>query len=248
MDEGAAAVDAGEVAKFEAMADAWWDPRGEFAPLHRMNPCRLGYLAEQLCAEFGRDPAADAPLAGLRVLDVGCGGGLVAEPMARLGAEVVGADPSERNVAVARAHAARAGLTIDYRAETAEALAAAGETFDAVLALEVVEHLPDPAGVLAVCAGMLRPGGLAVVSTINRTARAWALAVVAAERVLRWLPPGTHEWRRFVTPDELAEMLGAAGLEVVDRAGMVFDPLRGDWRVDRRDLSVNHVAAAVKPG
>jgi 2-polyprenyl-6-hydroxyphenyl methylase/3-demethylubiquinone-9 3-methyltransferase len=253
MDEGAAGpgaerVDAAEIAKFEAMADRWWDPKGEFAPLHRMNPCRLGWLAEQLTAEFGRDPAAEAPLAGLRVLDVGCGGGLAAEPMARLGAEVVGVDPSERNVGVARAHAARMGLRVDYRAETAEALAAAGERFDAVLALEVVEHLPDPAGTLAACAEMLRPGGLLAASTLNRTAKAWALAVVAAERVLRWLPPGTHEWRRFPTPDELAEMLVAAGLEEVDRVGMVFDPLRGDWRLDRRDLSVNYAMAAVKPG
>lgn len=249
MDEGAvAAVDPREVAKFEAMAAEWWDPGGKFRPLHLMNPCRLDYVVGQIAAEFGRDPAADAPFAGLRLLDLGCGGGLVAEPMARLGAEVVGADPSEGTVPVARVHAAQSGLAIDYRETTAEALAAAGESFDVVLTLEVVEHVPDPAAYLGVAAELLRPGGLAVVSTLNRTSKAWALAVVGAERVLRWLPPGTHDWQRFVTPEELSEMLGAAGLEVVDRTGMVFDPLRGRWRLDPADLAVNYAVTAVKPG
>lgn len=258
MDEGAAGTDAdrraaggvdpAEVAKFEAMAAEWWDPKGKFRPLHRMNPCRLDYVVGQIAAEFARDPAEDAPFAGLRVLDLGCGGGLTAEPMARLGAEVVGADPSEGTVPVARVHAAQAGLAIDYRETTAEALAAAGERFDVVLTLEVVEHVPDPAAYLSAVAALLRPGGLAVVSTLNRTSRAWALAVAGAERVLRWLPPGTHDWNRFVTPEELAEMLEAAGLEVVDRMGMVYDPLRAGWRLDPGDLAVNYAMTAVKPG
>jgi 2-polyprenyl-6-hydroxyphenyl methylase/3-demethylubiquinone-9 3-methyltransferase len=249
MDEGAvAAVDPREVAKFEAMAAEWWDPKGKFRPLHLMNPCRLDYVVGQIAAEFGRDPAAEAPFAGLRLLDLGCGGGLVAEPMARLGAEVVGVDPSEGTVPVARVHAAQGGLAIDYRETTAEALAAAGERFDVVLTLEVVEHVPDPAAYLSTVASLVRPGGLCVVSTLNRTSKAWALAVVGAERVLRWLPPGTHDWKRFVTPEELAEMLEAAGLEVVDRMGMVFEPLKVDWRLDPADLSVNYAMTAVKPG
>lgn len=247
MREGAGAVDAAEVAKFEAIAAEWWDPNGRFRPLHRLNPCRLGYLTEQIAAEFGRDPAAEAPLEGLRVLDLGCGGGLVTEPMARLGAAVLGADPSEGTVPVARLHAARMGLSIDYRATTAEALAAAGERFDVVITLEVIEHVPDPAGYLRAVAALTRPGGLVVVSTLNRTAKAYALAVVGAERVLGWLPPGTHDWAKFVTPEELAAMLEAAGLEVVDRKGFVHRPLHGDWRVDPADLSVNYVMTAVKP-
>lgn len=241
-------VDAGEIAKFEAMAAEWWDERGTAAPLHRMNPCRLDYITRQIAAEFDRDRSVPAPFAGLRVADIGCGGGLLSEPMARLGAEVVGADAGAENIGVARAHAAAAGLTIDYRATTAEALAAAGEGFDVLLAMEIVEHVPDPRAFLAACAGLLRPGGLMICSTLNRTAKAWALAVFGAERVMRWLPAGTHDWSKFLSPDELAEMLRDAGLEVVDRKGMVFDPLSGDWAISERDLSVNHVAAAVKPG
>ena len=241
-------VTPGEVAKFEAMAAEWWDPAGKAGPLHEMNPCRLDYVTRQIAAEFDRDRTAPAPFAGLRILDIGCGGGLLTEPMARLGAEGVGADAGEENIGVARAHAQGAGLAIDYRVTTAEALAAGGESFDAVLAMEIVEHVPDPRGFLAACGGLLRPGGLMLCSTLNRTARAWALAVVAAERILGWLPRGTHDWSKFLTPDELAEMLRGAGLEVVDRKGMVRDPLSGDWSLSPRDLSVNYVVAAVKPG
>jgi 2-polyprenyl-6-hydroxyphenyl methylase/3-demethylubiquinone-9 3-methyltransferase len=240
-------VDADEVAKFEAMAAEWWDERGTAAPLHRMNPCRLDYIARQIAAEFDRDPAARAPLAGLRLADIGCGGGLLSEPMARLGADVVGADAGTENIGAARTHSAAAGLEIDYRATTAEALAAGGETFDVLLAMEIVEHVPDPRSFVATCAGLLRPGGLMICSTLNRTAKAWALAVFGAERVMRWLPPGTHDWSRFLTPDELADMLTAAGLHVVDRKGMVFDPLSGAWTLSERDLSVNYVVAAAKP-
>jgi 2-polyprenyl-6-hydroxyphenyl methylase / 3-demethylubiquinone-9 3-methyltransferase len=243
----AGTVDAAEVAKFEAMAAEWWDPHGKFKPLHMLNPCRLYYVVDQIAAEFGRDPRQRPPFAGLRLLDIGCGGGLLAEPMARLGAEVVGVDAAERNVPVARLHAEQSGLVIDYRHGTAEGLAAAGESFDVVLNMEVVEHVPDPAAFLAACAALLRPGGLMIASTINRTPKAYALAVVGAERVLRWLPPGTHDWRRFLTPDELFALLRGAGLEPVDRKGFVFDPLRWSWRVSDRDLGVNYVTASVKP-
>ena len=241
-------VDPAEIARFEAMAEAWWDPAGPFRPLHRMNPCRLGYVVDQVTAQHGRDPRSRRPLAGLRVLDIGCGGGLLCEPMARLGAEVVGADASERNIAVAQAHARQMELEIDYRAATAEALAAAGEGFDAVLNMEVVEHVADPQAYLDACASLLRPGGIILTSTINRNAKSWAFAILGAEHVLRWLPRGTHQWSRFVRPDELFAMLSRAGLEPVDRKGMVFDPLGWTWRLSGRDLDVNYVTAAVKPG
>lgn len=245
---GTGTVDPGEIERFDAMAARWWDPDGPLKPLHAMNPCRLGYVVDQVTAQHGRDPRARRPLEGLRVLDIGCGGGLIAEPMARLGAEVVGADAAEGNIAIARAHAAQMGLTIDYRATTAEALAAAGEGFDVVLALEIVEHVAQPQGFVDACAAMLRPGGIMLASTLNRTAKAWALAIVGAERVLGWLPPGTHDWRKFVTPDEMFAMLAQAGLTPVDRKGLVFDPLGWRWRVSDTDLDVNYIAAALKPG
>ena len=239
--------DPAEIAKFEAMAAEWWDPAGKFRPLHMLNPCRLDYVRTQIAAEFDRDPDAPKPLAGLRLLDLGCGGGLVSEPMARLGADVVGADPGARNIPVARLHAAQAGLDIDYRVTTAEALAAAGERFDVVLAMEVIEHVPDPAAFVAACRTLLRPGGLLVLSTLNRTARSFAMAIVGAEYLLGWLPRGTHDWRRFLTPDEVAQVLRDAGLEPVDRKGMVFDPLHRRWTLSDDDLGVNHLAAAVRP-
>lgn len=240
-------VDAAEVAKFAAMAEEWWDPRGKFRPLHLMNPTRLDYVAAQIAAEFDRDRAAPAPFAGLRILDVGCGGGLVAEPMARLGAEVTGIDAAAAARPVAALHAARAGLAIDYRTASAEDLVAAGETFDAVLALEIVEHVPDRAAFLRACAGLARPGGLVILSTLNRTAKSYAAAILGAERVLRWLPPGTHDWARFPTPQELAAHAEAAGLSVVDRKGMVFDPLGWSFALSATDLSVNYFLAATRP-
>jgi 2-polyprenyl-6-hydroxyphenyl methylase/3-demethylubiquinone-9 3-methyltransferase len=240
-------VDPAEIAKFEAMAADWWDPHGKFRPLHMLNPCRLDYIVDQIAAEFGRDPKAPRPFEGLRLLDIGCGGGLLSEPMARLGAAVVGVDAAARNIPVARLHAEQSELAIDYRHGTAEALAEAGERFDVVLTMEVVEHVPDPAGYLAACRTLLRPGGLMVCSTINRNPKSWLFAIVGAEQVLRWLPKGTHDWRRFLTPDELFGLLAAAGLRPVDRKGFVFDPLGWRWRISDRDLSVNYVTTSVAP-
>jgi len=241
-------VDPAEIAKFEAMAGEWWDPEGKFKPLHMMTPCRLGYAHEQIAAQHGRDPKSLRPFEGLRILDIGCGGGLLSEPMARLGAEVVGADAAARNIPVARLHAEQMGLEIDYRVTTAEALAEAGERFDAVLNMEVVEHVPEPQAFLDACAALVRPGGLMVTSTINRNPKSWLVAIVGAEQVMRWLPPGTHDWNKFITPDELQAMLARAGLEPVDAKGFVFSPLAWEWRISERDLSVNYVTTAVKGG
>ncbi|MBZ0123137.1 MAG: bifunctional 2-polyprenyl-6-hydroxyphenol methylase/3-demethylubiquinol 3-O-methyltransferase UbiG [Roseovarius sp.] len=240
-------IDEAEVAKFEAMATEWWDPSGKFKPLHMLNPCRLDYITAQISAEFDRDLSATAPFKGLRILDIGCGGGLLSEPMARLGATVVGADAAERNIPVARLHAEQSGLAIDYRHTTAEALAEAGETFDAVLNMEVVEHVPDPLDFLRACRQLVRPGGLHLCSTINRTARSFAAAIVGAEYIMRWLPKGTHEWSKFITPDELCALLEQAGLRPVDRKGFVFSPLSWSWSLSDRDLGVNYVTASTAP-
>lgn len=244
----AGTIDDGEIAKFQAMAAEWWDPQGKFKPLHMLNPCRLDYIVTQLAAEFDRDLRGARPFEGLRILDIGCGGGLLAEPMARLGAQVVGVDAAERNIPVAQAHAAQSGLDIDYRHTTAEALVAAGEpAFDAVLNMEVVEHVADPQAYLRACRDLLRPGGLMVCSTINRNAKSYAMAILGAERVMRWLPVGTHEWSKFITPDELYDLLRQAGLEPVDRTGFVFNPLAWVWRLSERDLSVNYVTTSLRP-
>ena len=239
-------IDAAEVAKFEAMAAEWWDPKGKFKPLHMLNPVRLDYIAGQIAAEFARDRRSLRPFEGLRLLDIGCGGGLVSEPMARLGADVTGADAAEGNIRIARLHAEQSGLGIDYRATTAEALLEAGERFDVVLALEIVEHVADPQAFVTTCARLLRPGGLLVASTLNRTPQSFAAAIVGAEWVMRWLPRGTHDWRRFIRPDDLAGMFAAAGLRVVDRAGMVFNPVTFGWSLSPRDLSVNYLMAGVR--
>jgi 2-polyprenyl-6-hydroxyphenyl methylase/3-demethylubiquinone-9 3-methyltransferase len=247
MSTGQTTVDPGEVAKFEAMAAEWWDPNGKFKPLHMMNPVRLDYITSQIAAEFGRDLTEAAPFAGLRILDIGCGGGLLSEPMARLGAEVVGADAAERNIPVAQVHAEQSGLDIDYRHTTAEAMAAAGEQFDVVLNMEVVEHVADPLSYLTACQQLLKPGGLMVASTINRNPKSFMVAIVGAEHVMRWLPKGTHEWSKFITPDELEGLVGDAGLRMVDRQGFVFNPVLWSWSISARDLSVNYVTASVKP-
>lgn len=240
-------VDPGEVAKFEAMAAEWWDPTGKFKPLHLMNPCRLDYITRQIAGEFDRDLDAPKPFAGLRLLDIGCGGGLLSEPMARLGATVVGADAAERNIPVAQIHAEQSGLEIDYRHTTAEAMAEAGEQFDVVLNMEVVEHVADPLAYLTACRQLLKPGGLHICSTISRNPKSFAMAIVGAEYVMRWLPKGTHEWNKFITPDELFDLIEKAGLRPVDKKGFVFNPISWQWSISDRDLSVNYVTASVKP-
>lgn len=239
-------IDPAEVAKFEAMADEWWDPNGKFKPLHMLNPCRLDYITSQIAAEYDRNLAGDAPFGGLRILDIGCGGGLLSEPMARLGADIVGADAAERNIPVARVHAERSGLKVDYRHTTAEALAEAGEQFDVILNMEVVEHVADPLAYLSACQRLLKPGGLHICSTINRNAKSFAMAIVGAEFVMRWLPKGTHEWGKFITPDELYDLISKAGLTPVDRKGFVFNPIAWSWSLSDRDLSVNYVTTSLK--
>lgn len=247
MAEAETTLDQEEVARFAARAGEWWDANGPFRPLHRINPVRLGYIRDQLCRKFGRDKKAAGCLKGLAVLDIGCGGGLVAEPLARLGAEVTGIDPAPENIAAAKAHAEGARLDIIYRAETAEAFAASGAAFDCVLLLEVVEHVPDVPAFLQAVAPLVKPGGLTIVSTLNRTLKAYALAIVGAEIILRWLPLGTHNWQRFVTPEELRRALKGAGLNLTDVTGMVYNPLADEWRL-ARDSDVNYFATAVRTG
>jgi len=240
-------IDPQEVAKFEAMAAEWWDPNGKFKPLHMLNPCRLDYITSQIAAEFGRDLSAERPFEGLRLLDIGCGGGLLSEPMARLGATVVGADAAAGNLPVAQLHAEKSGLVIDYRHTTAESLAEAGEQFDVVLNMEVVEHVSDPQGYMTACQMLLKPGGLMIASTINRNPKSYMMAIVGAEVIMRWVPKGTHEWKKFITPDELYALIEKAGLSPVDRKGFVFNPVLWSWSLSARDLSVNYVTASTKP-
>ncbi len=240
-------VDAAEVAKFEAMAAEWWDPNGKFKPLHMLGPTRLDYIAGQIALEFDRDLSLPKAFTGLRLLDIGCGGGLLCEPMARLGATVVGADAAEGNLPVARIHAEKSGLDIDYRHVTAEELAAAGEQFDVVLNMEVIEHVADPAVFLAACEKLLKPGGLHICSTINRNAKSYMATIIGAEHIMGWLPKGTHDWSKFITPDELEWLLQSAGFEPVDRKGFVFNPIAWTWSISARDLSVNYASAALKP-
>ena len=240
-----ASVDPAEIARFSALAEEWWDPAGKFRPLHKLNPTRLAFVRDRLAGHFGRDPLAQRPLEGLSILDIGCGGGLLAEPLSRLGAEVAGIDASERNIKVAGLHAAEAGLEIDYRHATAEDLARAGESFDAVLNMEVVEHVADLNAFLAASSALVKPGGAMAVATLNRTPKAFLLGIVGAEYLLRWLPPGTHDWRRFVRPSELARALDGCGLTVTEIAGMSYNPLTDTWRLGR-DVDVNYMVFAVK--
>lgn len=238
--------DPAELTKFAALADAWWDPDGDFRPLHRLNPVRLGFIRDRACTLFGSDPKSLTPLAGLRLLDVGCGGGLIAEPMARLGATVVAIDAVARNIEVARLHAGRMGLDIEYRCAAAEDVAAAGERFDIVLALEIVEHVAAPDAFLATCGELLAEDGMLVASTLNRTPKSFAFAIVGAEYVLRWLPRGTHDWKKFLRPSELVRGLAAGGVATVELTGVTLDPLSGDWRLAPRDLAINYMALGLK--
>jgi len=245
METHGSTIDAAEVARFAALADTWWDPAGQMGMLHKLNPVRIGFIKDAACRRFGRDGKRIDCLAGLRVLDIGCGGGILSEPMARLGAAVVGADPAEANVEAARVHAAREGLAIDYRSTTAEALADQGERFDVVLAMEVVEHVADLNLFVGRCAEMVKPGGLMVVATLNRTIKSFALAIVGAEYVLRWLPRGTHQWDKFVTPNELEIALEKSGLTVTEETGVIYNLLADRWQLST-DMDVNYMVAAEK--
>ena len=240
-------IDPDEIARFSALAAEWWDPKGKFGVLHKFNPVRLAYIREKLCSHFTRDDKATRPFEGLRVLDIGCGGGLVCEPMSRLGATVVGVDASEKNISTALVHAREQNLTIDYRATTAEALKAEGETFDVVLNMEVVEHVADVDSFIADCAAMVKPGGVMFIATINRTAKAFFMAIIGAERLLRWLPVGTHQYEKLVKPEELDSALAPTGMAIVDRTGVAFNPLEDRWKRVPNDLDVNYMILAARP-
>jgi len=243
----ARSLDPAEVEKFSKIAAEWWNPKGKFAVLHVFNPVRLAYIKEQVTARFARDPYDRRPFQGLRFLDIGCGGGLLTEPMARLGAEITGVDPSDKNIATASVHAEEQDLAIDYRATTAEALAERGESFDVILNMEVIEHVADPSAFVQTCARLLKPSGLIFIATLNRTLKSFGLAIVGAEYVLGWLPRGTHQWEKFIKPDELQAWLTASGLKQLDRTGVAYNPFSGEWR-RARDMDVNYMLVAQKPG
>ena len=239
-------VDPREVERFARMAANWWDPRGPMAPLHKLNPVRVGYIRDQACARFGREAKHLGCLKDLRILDIGCGAGILSEPLARLGADMIGIDPAAENIEVARLHAAESGVAVDYRATTAETLAEAGERFDVVLAMEVVEHVVDVPAFVATCASMVKPGGLLVMATLNRTLKSFALAIVGAEYVLRWLPRGTHQWDKFVTPNELEIALELGGLKVSAETGVIYNLLADRWQ-RTSDMDVNYMVIAERP-
>jgi 2-polyprenyl-6-hydroxyphenyl methylase/3-demethylubiquinone-9 3-methyltransferase len=236
-------VDEAEVERFSALATEWWDPRGKMAPLHKFNPVRIGYIRDQAAARFGRDPKRLDSMKGLRILDIGCGGGILCEPLARLGADMVGVDPSETNIEAARAHAETSGLAIEYRCSTAEQLAEQGEQFDLVLAMEVVEHVADVPLFVASCATLVKPGGLMIAATLNRTLKSFALAIVGAEYILRWLPVGTHRWDKFVTPNELEIAMEQSGLRVSHEQGVIYNLLADRWQLSS-DTDVNYMLTA----
>lgn len=238
-------IDPAEVAKFSVLAAEWWDPAGKFAPLHKFNPVRLGFIRREVATHFGRDGRSLRPFEGLSLLDIGCGGGLLSEPMARLGFAVTGADASDRNIGTAKAHAAQSGLAIDYLASSAESLVAQGADFDVVLNMEVVEHVADVAAYLAACAALVKPGGLTFVATLNKTLKSLALAKLGAEYVLNWLPRGTHDWNRFIAPGDLKRSLEDSGLIALKTQGVSFDPLNWDWKLSS-DVDVNYMVVAKK--
>ncbi len=244
--KSAGTIDQDEITHFSRLSEEWWDRRGPLKALHRFNPTRVAYVRDCVAAHFGRQPGRPDCLAGLRMLDIGCGGGILSEPLARLGASVLGADPAPSNIVVAQRHAAQGGLTIDYRATTAEALADAGEVFDVVLAMEVIEHVADVGLFVDRTAAMVKPGGLMVVATFNRTLKALALGIIAAEYILRWVPRGTHQWGKFVTPTEMEVALGKNGLRIVNKTGMAYEVFHRRWRLSG-DMSVNYTLVAERP-
>jgi 2-polyprenyl-6-hydroxyphenyl methylase / 3-demethylubiquinone-9 3-methyltransferase len=245
MVERQASVDPREVEQFAKLAARWWDPRGPMAPLHKLNPVRLTYIRDNAAEHYGRDAKKFGCLKGLRILDIGCGAGILTEPLAKLGGEMTGIDPAEENIAAARAHAVESGAIVDYRDSTAETLAEAGEQFDVVLAMEVVEHVIDVPAFVATCASLVKPGGLFFAATLNRTLKSFALAIVGAEYVLRWLPRGTHQWDKFVTPEELEDAVEDAGLRVTGERGVIFNPLAGTWQLSS-DMDVNYMLVAAR--
>lgn len=237
-------IDDAEVAQFSAIADEWWDERGKFAPLHKLNPVRITYLRDQIIRHFARDGTSATPFKNLSLVDIGCGGGLIAEPIARLGANVTGVDASQTNIRVASLHAQHTGVPVSYRATTAEQLALEGAQFDIVLALEIIEHVADVALFYDSLAHLVKPGGLLILSTLNRTAKSYALGIVAAENILRWLPRGTHSWSKFIKPSEMARALRSRGLEVLDTTGLTFSPMNWSFSLNPKDLDVNYLMTA----
>ncbi|MFC5507402.1 MULTISPECIES: bifunctional 2-polyprenyl-6-hydroxyphenol methylase/3-demethylubiquinol 3-O-methyltransferase UbiG [Hyphomicrobiales] len=239
-------IDPAEVARFEGIAKTWWDPKGPMAVLHKFNPVRLAFIRDLACARFGRDPKTIRSLEGLTLVDIGCGGGVLSEPLARLGAQVTGLDPAPTNVAVARSHTEAAGLSVDYRQETIEALVAEGARYDIVLAMEVVEHVANVEAFVGACCAAVKPGGMLVMATLNRTLKSYALAIVGAEYVLRWLPRGTHDWEKFVKPDELGDAIARCGLDLGETTGVTYNPLTDRWSASR-DTDVNYMMVAYRP-
>jgi len=243
--EPLSSLDPAEVEKFSKLAAIWWDPKGKMGVLHKFNPVRIEWIKEQVCARLGLDPLIEHPFKGLRFLDIGCGGGLLCEPMARLGATVVGVDPAEKNIRTAQVHAAEQGLSIDYRISKAEDLAEVGEQFDVILNMEVIEHVGMPQFYVKSCCAMLKPKGLMFIATLNRTLKSFGLAIVGAEYILRWLPKGTHEWEKFIKPQELREWLAANNVTVKAESGVVYHPIERVWR-KAKDMDVNYMLVGEK--
>jgi 2-polyprenyl-6-hydroxyphenyl methylase/3-demethylubiquinone-9 3-methyltransferase len=240
-------IDLKEIKKFEEMASEWWDSQGKFKPLHHMNPCRLDYIISQIEIEFNRSTIDKNAFNGINILDIGCGGGLLSEPMARLGANVTGIDAAAKNIPIAQIHAKQSGLDINYKLATAESLLAEQIQFDVILNMEVIEHVKNPKEYVNTCSKLLKPNGLMICSTINRTSKSFFLAILGAEYVLRWLPKGTHQWNKFIKPNELYDIISSAGLELVDKRGFVLNPIAWEWQTSDRDLSVNYVTTSTKP-
>ena len=239
-------IDNNEISKFQAMADEWWNPNGKFKPLHMLNPCRLQYIVDQIAAQFDLDLTKKNPFQEISLLDIGCGGGLLSEPMARMGADVLGADAADRNLPIARAHANQSNLVIDYRHTTVEKLVKNTKRFDVILNMEVIEHVASPKSYLEACSELLKPNGIMICSTINRNVKSYLNAIIGAEYVMRWLPKGTHDWTKFITPDELLNLLVDSGLKLVDKKGFCFNKIAWRWSISSEDLSINYVTTSVK--